>query len=314
MLTVFNSLHGGGRKGKGKERSHKGKGKSQYGNRYNNNRLPKITISLYRRQTQPRKGKGKGRQKGKGRGTRKGGNRTNNETCSYCNIPGHNAHDCRKRQHVEKEKQEKTPNKRGKEARNHVQIVDELDLQFSQHVSYVEPATPEGKPMRTSPMTTITSTDKLPTYNGPEEIAPAPQAEDNMAEAEQDNKEYYIAIIDGARYLQEVSNEEDQNNQNVPVGGVPMQPIASEAPQISISTVEADKAAASQMAESGGQVANRPVPTTPSREATEDPSSLTEDPPHGLHTCEEGENEKEESSHMVFTSTDGDNESSTEPT
>jgi hypothetical protein len=99
-----------------------------------------------------------------------------------------------------------------------------------------------------------------------------------MAEAEQDNKEYYIAIIDGVRYLQEVSNEQDQENQNVPVGGVPMQAIASEAPQVSISTVEADKAAASQMAESGGQVANRPVPTTPSREATEDPSSLTEDP------------------------------------
>jgi hypothetical protein len=168
--------------------------------------------------------------------------------------------------------------------------VDELDLQFAQHVSYVEPTTPEGKPMRTSPTTTETPPDTLPTHNVQEETAPAPQAEDNMPEAEQDNKEYYIAIIDGVRYLQEVeaSNEQDQDNQNVPVGGVPMQPIANETPQVSISTVEADKAAASQMAESGGQVANRPVPTTLSREATEDPSSLTEDPPHGLHTCEEG--------------------------
>ncbi len=314
------SLHGGGRKGKGKERSHKGKGKSQYGNRYNNNR---DRASIGDKPNQG-KGKGKGRQKGKGRGTGKGGNRTNNETCSSCNIPGHSARDCRKRQHDEKEKQEKTPNKRGKEPRNHVQIVDELDLQFSQHVSYVEPATPEGKPMRTSPTTTVTPPDTLPTYNEPEETAPAPQAEDDMAETE--NREYYVAIIDGVRYLQyhttnpheEASKKQDQdtstNTKNVPVGEVPMQPIASEAPQVSISTVETDKAAASQMAESGGQVATRPVPTTPSREATEDPSSLTEDPPHGLHTCEEGENGKDESSHVVFTSTDGDNESSTEPT
>jgi hypothetical protein len=50
----------------------------------------------------------------------------------------------------EKEKQEKTLNKRGKEARNHVQIVDELDLQFAQHVSFVGPKPPEEKPMRTS--------------------------------------------------------------------------------------------------------------------------------------------------------------------
>ncbi len=188
------------------------------------------------------KGKGKGRQKGKGRGTGKGGNRTNNETCSYCNIPGHNARDCRKQQHDEKEKQEKTPNKRGKEARNHVQIVDELDFQFSQHVSYVEPATPEGKPMRISPTNTVAPHDTLPTYNEPEETAPAPQAEAGMTKTQTENRKYFIAIIDGIRYLQyhtpnlheEASNKKDQDTstdkQNVPVGGVPMQPIASEGP------------------------------------------------------------------------------------
>jgi hypothetical protein len=72
---------------------------------------------------------------------------------SYCSIPGHNARDCRRRQNDEKEKQEKTPNKQGKEARNHVQIVDELDLQFAQHVSCAELTPPTGKPMRTSTRT-----------------------------------------------------------------------------------------------------------------------------------------------------------------
>ncbi len=54
---------------------------------------------------------------------------------------------------MKKKKQEKTPNKRGKEARNHLQIADELDLEFAQHVSYVEPTTPVEKPMITSTRT-----------------------------------------------------------------------------------------------------------------------------------------------------------------
>jgi hypothetical protein len=62
----------------------------------------------------------------------------------------------------------------------------------------VEPATPEGKPMRISPTTTVTPPDTLPTYNAPEETAPAPQAEDDMTETQTENREYYIAIIDGA--------------------------------------------------------------------------------------------------------------------
>jgi hypothetical protein len=84
----------------------------------------------------------------------KGGNRSN-ETCSYCNIPGNNARDCRRRQRDEKGEQEQTPNRKGKEARNNaVQIVDELNLQFSQHVTYVEPVS-EGKPMRTGTSTNL---------------------------------------------------------------------------------------------------------------------------------------------------------------
>ena len=118
------TFHGGGRKGKGRERSAKGKGKPQFGNRHNNNRDRTPTGDRPRQE----KGKGKGRQKGKGRGTSKGGNRSN-ETCSYCNIPGHNARDCRRRQRDEKVKQEHPTQKSGKEARNNaVQIVDELDL------------------------------------------------------------------------------------------------------------------------------------------------------------------------------------------
>jgi hypothetical protein len=71
-----------------------------------------------------------------------------------------------------------------------------------------------------------------------------------------------------------------------------MQPRTSQAPQVSISTVEADKAAVSQMAENGGQVYTKPVLTNLPREANEDPTSLLVDPPHGLHTYEEGENEQ----------------------
>jgi hypothetical protein len=56
---------------------------------------------------------------------------------------------------MKKGKQEQTPDKKGKEARNNaVQIVDELDLQCSQHVTYVEPV-PKGKPMRQGSATNL---------------------------------------------------------------------------------------------------------------------------------------------------------------
>jgi hypothetical protein len=68
-----------------------------------------------------------------------------------CGIPGHSARDCRKRQGDEKTKQ--MPNtKKTKEVKNNVvQIADETDMQFSQHV--VSATLPPNKPMRTSPST-----------------------------------------------------------------------------------------------------------------------------------------------------------------
>ena len=70
-----------------------------------------------------------------------------------------------------------------------------------------------------------------------------------------------------------------------------MLPVPSEPPQVFTSTVEADKAAASQVTKDEGQVGTRPVLVDLPREATEDSPSLMGGPPHGLHTYGTEENE-----------------------
>ena len=205
-----NSLQRGGRKekGKGKMRYEKGKGQWRNDNRNIDNR--DHTSNGEPSRGQNGKGKGKGRQKGKGRGTnRTQGNRTTKETCGYCGIPGHSARECRKRQSDEKTTQEKTSNKKGKEIRNNaVQIVDELDLQFSNNVTYVEPVS-EGKLMRTGSATNLgegASEEAQSSTVEPEPLSSNNESkesdEENKSDTDDDNREYYIAIIDGVRYLQ----------------------------------------------------------------------------------------------------------------
>jgi hypothetical protein len=105
-------------------------------------------------------GKGKGRSPGKGKGKTKnrGDRNPNTDTCSYCDILGHNARDCRKRQAIRGEgyKRFTTKEKQGRMPKitSLVEIDDELHLQFKQHAVSVTMATPEEdqrKPMRLSP-------------------------------------------------------------------------------------------------------------------------------------------------------------------
>jgi hypothetical protein len=60
---------------------------------------------------------------------------------------------------------------------------------------------------------------------------------------------------------------QDTNKEDQPVGGDSKLPVSSEAPQVFISTVEADKAAASQVTKDEGQVGTRPVLIDLPREA-----------------------------------------------
>jgi hypothetical protein len=88
-----------------------------------------------------KKGKGtgkgeKGRQKGKGKTNRPTlGNRTT-ETCSYCQKPGHQNRECRKRLYDEKKKTQTQTN--NSQHVTHLQV-DETELMFSQNVVHATP-------------------------------------------------------------------------------------------------------------------------------------------------------------------------------
>jgi hypothetical protein len=84
--------------------------------------------------TIPKTKKDKGSPKeGKGKNNALG-NRKFNEPCSYCNIPGHSARDCHRRQRDEKAKQKNAP-KKSKEIKQHVLIADETDLMLNREWS-----------------------------------------------------------------------------------------------------------------------------------------------------------------------------------